>query len=89
MVASASAFTVMLSVSELPQEPGIVYVITKVPAPAEDGSKVPAKGSVIPPPDHVPPGSTAVNVTGILLSQNGPAGAIVASKLELICTSNV
>lgn len=55
-----------------------------VPTPAVTGSKVPLEVLVIPFPLHVPPGSAALSVTDDALSQNGPAGVIVASSKVVI-----
>ena len=49
-----------------------------VPDNAIVGSNVPSMGSVIPFPDQVPPGSTAVRLIAVAVSQNGPIGLIVA-----------
>ncbi len=50
-----------------------------LPVPAIAGSNVPAFASVIPVPLQVPPGVAAVRVTAVSVSQNGPAGVMVAS----------
>jgi hypothetical protein len=69
--ASASAFTVMVSVSTPPQPPGIVYVIVFAPTAPIEGSKTPVAAFIHAPQValQVPPASTAVNVTGPLLWQ--------------------
>jgi len=59
----------------------ILYVIVYVPGPTKDGANVPLFESVIPVPDHVPPGSAALKFNGGFVSQKGPAGVIVASTL--------
>ena len=52
-------------------------MIVLFPIVACEGSNVPAAGSVIPFPDHVPPETEAESVTVPLLAQNGPDGLIV------------
>ena len=79
IVASSKAFTKMVVVSVSPQVPGIEYVITCVPGPAVDGSKIPVAAFVIPVPLQIPPGSAAESVNGATEAQNGPTGVIVAS----------
>ena len=67
-------------VAELPQLPEMVYVIVNDPDPATEGSKTPLLGSVIPVPDHTPPGDAAERVIGFSLLQKGPTLLIVASN---------
>ncbi len=55
------------------------YVIVCTPGPAIVGLKAPVETFVIPAPDHVPPGSTAIRIWSDSSSQYGPAGEIVAS----------
>jgi len=55
-----------------------------VPGPALVGLNTPRLASVIPLPDHVPPGVAAVNVTGLPFEQKGPAGVIVELNELLI-----
>ena len=58
-----------------------------VPTPAVVGLNIPNDASVIPFPDHVPPGVAAVNVTGLPFEQKGPAGLMVELNELLIYTS--
>ena len=44
-----------------------------------EGSNNPVLESIIPVPDHIPPGLTACKLIGASYSQNGPSVSIVAS----------
>ena len=58
------------------------------PIPATDGLKIPFAGSVIPVPDHVPPGVEAVKVTALLDMQIELTGSIDASA-ELVTIMSI
>jgi hypothetical protein len=73
---AGKAFTVMFCVAVSPQPPLIEYVTVLVPAMA--GLNVPATGSVIPVPDHVPPAVAADKLKGADPAQTGETAVIVA-----------
>ena len=80
IVPSGASKTSISILSESAQSPfATLYVIVKVPTPATVGLKVPILISVIPDPDQIPPGDTALRTTAASNWQNGPTGVIVAS----------
>ena len=79
IVALEFGLTVINVVSIPPQLPEMVYEIINVPTPDEEGVNVPATESVIPVPDHIPPGLAALKLNATLPSQTDATSVMVAS----------